>query len=98
MSHNLVSCSEEPFQFVVDLDNTPINSVADTNMTSKDRGGLALLLDAEMSLLPQQRTLFQVDMDGDLQWVKLRPAAREFLDKLAAVGQISVFTMATAYV
>lgn len=82
----------------MDLDNTLLNSVADSNMRTKDRSGLASLLDAEMSLLPQQRTVYQIYMDGKLQWVKLRPAAREFLSKLAAVGEITVFTLGSAYV
>ena len=66
-------------------------------MKDKDCSGLASLLDAEKSLLPQQRTLYRLEMREDVHWVKLRPAAREFLHKLAQVGELTAFTFGHSY-
>lgn len=77
----------------MDLDHTLVHNALQQDMSAKDRSGMASLLDAENSLLPEQRTLHCLRMAGHKLWVKLRPAAREFLKKLAEVGQITVFTL-----
>ena len=73
----------------MDLDNTLVNTLFDRSVKGKGAKALKFLLDFEQSLLPEQRTLFRIK-DG---WVKLRPAAREFLQSLASIGQLYVFTM-----
>ena len=98
VSQCVSSCSDQPFQLIVDLDHTLVNSAADWRMTANERSSSVSILDAEKSLLPEQRTLHQIDLDGDLYWVKLRPAAREFISKLATVGQITIFTLGSGYV
>ena len=97
LSHFVSSCSGKDIKFVMDLDNTLVHSALDQYMTDKDRRGLASLLDAERSLLPEQRTLHCFHMAEHKMWVKLRPTARELLEKLAEVGQLAVFTLGTGY-
>ena len=91
-------CSGNPFQLVVDLDHTLVHSMPERAMSAKERSSQTFLQDAEKSLLPEQRTLHHIDLDGCLYWVKLRPAAKELLSKLATVGQLIVFTLGSAYV
>ena len=90
-------CSGKEIKFVVDLDHTVIHSALEGEMSDADCSGMAALLDAEKSLLPEQRTLHCLEMAGDKYWLKLRPVAREFLEKLAEVGQIAVFTLGIGY-
>lgn len=90
-------CSGQEIKFVVDLDHTVIHTAREEEMSESDRSGMAALLDAERSLLPEQRTLHGLEMAGDKYWLKLRPVAMEFLEKLAEVGQITVFTLGIGY-
>ncbi|KAL3130298.1 hypothetical protein ABBQ38_008130 [Trebouxia sp. C0009 RCD-2024] len=91
--YGLSSPCGKGIKFVMDLDHTLVHSALEQEMSNKDLSGMAALLDAEKSLLPEQRTLHCLNLAGTTMWVKLRPVARELLEKLAEVGQITIFTL-----
>ena len=63
-------------------------------LTPEEVSAIQHVLDSEASLFPEQRSLHRIDEGGVQCWVKLRPAAREFLEKLSSLGQLWVFTLA----
>ena len=65
MPQSVSPCRGSFLDFVVDFDHTLIHSISESEMGDENRGGLASLLDAEKSLLPQQRPCIV------LRWAKM---------------------------
>ena len=93
----MLPCSDQRVRFLVDVKNVLVDSVFEDDMSHEDRSRKDALLDAERSLLPEQRTLHRVLLAEDWYWVKVRPAALDFIRSLAEVGEVFAFTIGSGY-